>query len=75
TVWGVDGVIVPFVPADGVTVYVLCVNVADTVQSAVTAFVVYVVPAKEPPHVPPTDAVYPESGVTVNCFVAPEATV
>lgn len=33
------------------------VNVADTVQFAVMALVVYVVPLRLPPQVPPTDAV------------------
>jgi hypothetical protein len=37
-------------------------NVADTVQLPVMAAVVYVVPDKEPPHVPPTEAVYPVFG-------------
>jgi hypothetical protein len=42
-------------------------NVATTVQSAVTAFVVYVFPTRVPPQVPPTDdSTYPEFGVTVN---------
>ncbi|KJU86061.1 hypothetical protein MBAV_001745, partial [Candidatus Magnetobacterium bavaricum] len=54
-----DTVILPLPVPDFVTVrlYIIgisggggtdVVNVADTVQSAVTAFVVYVVPAKEP---------------------------
>jgi hypothetical protein len=57
---------------------VLDVNVPDiktndamTVQLAVIAFVVYVVPASDPPQVPATDAEYPEFGVTVNVFVVP----
>ena len=44
-------------------------KVAWTVQDAVIATVVYVFPTKVPPHVPPTTAVYPAFGVTVNVFV------
>jgi len=68
-VTAVLGEIVPPVPADGVTVNVPVTNVAATVQAAVIARVVYVFPAKLPPHVPPTVAVYPAFGVTVNVFV------
>ena len=32
-------------------------------------------PTKLPPHVPPTDAVYPAFGVTVKVIVWPEITV
>jgi hypothetical protein len=49
---------------------VLIANEATTVQFAVIAFVVYVVPTNVPPQVPATDAVYPELGVTVNVDVA-----
>ena len=44
-------------------------NVAETVQDAVIGEVVYVLPTKLPPHVPPTAAVYPAFAVTVNVFV------
>jgi hypothetical protein len=46
-------------------------KLAVTVQGAVTAFVVYVVPVSVPLQVPPTLATYPVSGVTVNEAVAP----
>ncbi|KWT82041.1 hypothetical protein ASN18_2569 [Candidatus Magnetominusculus xianensis] len=67
--------IVPPVPADGVTVYVVCENVTTTVQLLVIDIVVYVLPTKLPLHVPPTEAVYPVFGVIVNCLVPPETTV
>ena len=52
TVCAVDGLMVPFGPADGVTVWVSIANDAVTVQSAVIGFVVYVFPSKVPPQVP-----------------------
>ena len=52
TVCAVDGLMVPCAPADGVTVWVSMAKDAVTVQSAVTGFVVYVLPTKLPPHVP-----------------------
>ena len=70
TVWGVFGDMVPPAPAEGVTVYVLSVKVAETVQLLVMALVVYVVPTSDPPQVPPTAAVYPALGVTVKVVVA-----
>jgi len=46
-----------------------------TVQLAVMALVVYVLPLNEPPQVPPTEEMlYPEFGVTVNARVAPLVT-
>ena len=46
------------------------VNVAFTVQVPVIGPVVYVFPARVPPH-PVTDAEYPALGVTVKVVVAP----
>jgi hypothetical protein len=40
----------------------------------VTAAVVYVLPASEPLQVPPTEAMNPELGVTVNVGVDPKVT-
>ena len=45
-------------------------KLAMTLQSAMTALVVNVVPAREPPHVPATVARKPLFGVTVNVVVA-----
>jgi hypothetical protein len=74
TVCGVEGLMLPFAPADGVTTG--SANDAVTVQLAVIAPVVYVVPDKVPVgHVPPIDATYPELGVTVNVVVEPLLTV
>jgi hypothetical protein len=39
---------------DGRVVPAIAVKVAETVQSAMIAFVVYIVPLSAPPHVPPT---------------------
>ena len=47
----------PFPPALGVTANVCSVKLATTVQSATILFVVYCVPFKVPPQVPPTEAV------------------
>ncbi|HEU4665660.1 MAG TPA: hypothetical protein VFS55_16650 [Dokdonella sp.] len=59
TVCGVDGLIVPLPPLTlGVTVCVSIAKLAITVQSAVTAFVVYVVPTRLPPQVPVTFATW-----------------
>jgi len=52
------------------------VNDAVTVQLAVMALVVYVLPLNEPPQVPPTEEMlYPEFGVTVYVLVVPKGTV
>jgi hypothetical protein len=56
-----------------VTVKLLSVNEAVTVQLAVIAPVVYVVPDNDPLH-PEAEAVYPVSGVTVNVVVPEGAT-
>ena len=48
-------------------------NDATTVQAAVIAAVVKVLPANVPPQVPPTDVENPAFGVTVNIAVAPNA--
>jgi hypothetical protein len=52
-------VTLPFGPAEEVTAWTTgtALKEAVTVQSAVTALVVYVVPVKVPPQVPPTLAV------------------
>jgi hypothetical protein len=55
-VCGVDGAIVPLPVTNGVTVYALIAKFAITVQSAVIAFVVYIVPTNVPPQVPVTDS-------------------
>ena len=50
-------------------------KLAITVQEAETALVVYVVPDKVPPQVPPTLAVYPPAAVTVKLALLPAAIV
>src|SRR2546421_11511537 len=76
SVRGVFGLMLPFAPAIGVATYVgICVNDAMTVQFTLTESVVNVVPASEPPHVPPTVAEKPKSGVTVNARVRPPPTI
>ena len=45
------------------------VKVATTVQSLVIGLVVKVFPDRVPPHVPPTNALYPPFGATVNTTV------
>ena len=50
------------------------VKLAITVQSATTALVVNVLPAKVPPQVPLTVAEKPALGASVNVGCAPEAT-
>src|SRR2546423_12581367 len=72
SVRGVLGLMLPFAPAIGVATYVgICVNDAMTVQFTLTESVVNVVPASEPPHVPPTAVEKPVLGVTVNERVVP----
>ena len=69
------GKILPFAPADGVTVYWFDVKVATTVHELVIAFVVNVLPFNMPPQVPLVDAVYPVFGVTAKVVVVPSLTI
>lgn len=65
------GVIVPPVLTAVDTVYEFKVNVALTVQTAVIAPVVYVLPDRVPPHPVTVLIAYPVFGVTVNEVVDP----
>jgi hypothetical protein len=67
----VAGLIDPPVPALAVTVYFFNLNVALTLQAAVTAPVVYVFPLSDPAQPVTSATSYPVFVETVNAVVVP----